>query len=243
MPSTADPLRIGLLQCGAVHPALVDEFGDYVDLFDAILGDQGVQLRVYDATSGQLPAHADECDGWLVSGSASSVYDELPWIDALSSTLLAILDQEVPLVAICFGHQLLAQALGASVTRADVGWQVGVQRYDLVDGATLPHGVGFPDAHAGGFHLIASHQDQVDELPPGAALVATAERCPIAAYTVGPRVLAIQAHPEFVPGLSRRLIEVRREAVGPAVEPGLASLDQPLDQTAVARWMAATWRT
>ena len=218
------PLRVGILQCGYVHPDLVSEFGDYPDLFASLLAPFDLELVTYDVQRDPLPSGPTECDAWIVSGSADSAYDDLAWIAPVEQFVRDLVVADVPLVAICFGHQLLAQALGGRVAKSNDGWGVGVHEYQLTD--------------AGSVRLIASHQDQVVELPDGAVVVATTAHCPFAAYTFGPRVLAIQPHPEFGAGLSRRLIEARRERIGSTVcDQALDSLNQPLDQAVVAQWI------
>lgn len=242
MPTVPDrPLRVALLQCGHVHPDLVPEHGDYPELFAALLGPEGVELTTFDVTAGPPPPldHPAAADGWVVSGSASSTYEDLPWIPAVEERLREILAADAPLVAICFGHQLLAQATGGRVARAETGWGVGAVDYELVR-ADLPWMA--PPAH-GPVRLIASHQDQVVELPEGAEVIARTPRCPVAAYTLGPAALAIQPHPEFTAAVSRGLVERRRDAIGAErSDEALAGLDRPLDARLVAGWMAAFLR-
>lgn len=230
------PLRIGLLQCGHLHPDLAPEFGDYPELFGELLAGRGLELQTWDVVAGPVPASVHECDGWLVSGSADSVYDELPWIHAVEQFLRDVMAEGVPLVAICFGHQLLAQALGGRVERSDAGWGVGAHDYQLVG---PPPAWMVPAPVDGHVRLIASHQDQVVELPAGAEVLARTEHCPVAAYALGPNALAIQPHPEFSPEISRGLVERRRDRIGAATaDAALASLGQPIEQGEVAAWMA-----
>lgn len=234
-----DPVRIGLLQLGEVHPEVAATTGDYPALFSDLLAGHHVDLVTYDVRAGQVPTDPAAHDGWLASGSASSAYEPLPWIETTSRFLLDVLAADVPLVAICFGHQLLAQALGGRVAKAEVGWGVGVHRYDLV-APTRPWEAPAP---VDGVRVIASHQDQVVEPPEDIELLLTSEHCPVAGFTVEDRALAIQAHPEFTAEVSRGLVERRRAQIGAErADAALAGLDEPLDRTAVAAWMAAFWR-
>ena len=231
------PLRVGLLQCGHIHPDLVPVHGDYPEVFGDLLGPQGIEVVTYDVTEA-LPHAVDQEDGWLVSGSACSAYDELPWIGPLEEFLLAVLDAAVPLVAVCFGHQVLAQALGVRVAKAEVGWGVGAHDYEVV-GTPQPW-MAPPRSE---LRLIASHQDQVAELPPGAELYLTSPFCPVAGFTVGPRAITVQAHPEFTAEVSAGLVERRRDTIGsPTVDAALATLDRPLDNQLYGAWMAAFLR-
>lgn len=229
----SERLRIGLLQCGYLPPDLVPEFGDYPHAFEALLSPFDLDLVTYDVQRAPLPLDPTECDGWLVSGSADSAYDDLDWIAPVEQFLRDVMAADVPLVAICFGHQLLAQALGGRVAKSTGGWGAGVHEYQLIRPDECPD---VPSS--GSVRLIASHQDQVIELPADAVVVATTAHCPVAAFTLGPRVLAIQPHPEFSADLSRRLISLRRERMGETIaDSAMASLDEPLDQDVVARWM------
>jgi len=244
----SDRLCIGLLQCGYIDPSLIAEFGDYPEVFADLFAPFALDLVTYDVQAGQVPSDPGACDGWLVSGSASSAYEPLAWIPPLEAFLRTLIEQETPLVAICFGHQLLAQAMGGRVERAPEGWGVGVHEYQVLSspasGEAWSPSTGGADRVGSTVRLIASHQDQVAGLPDRAEVVARTEHCKVAAYTLGPKALAIQPHPEFTPGLSARLMELRRSRIGDdVVDAALASLDQPLDRHLVAAWIDDVWRS
>jgi len=229
------PLRIGLIQCGHVHPDLVPTLGDYPQLFADLLGPEGIELTTFDVDHDQFPDDLSGFDGWVISGSASSAYEDLPWIHRTEELLRKLVADQAPMVAVCFGHQLLAQALGGRVAKSSDGWGAGMHRYEFV-GDPLPW---MSPAPEGGVRIIASHQDQVVELPEGAVVIARTGHCPIAAYTLGSSVFAIQPHPEFTAEVSRGLVERRRDRIGAeASDAALASLGEPLDQELVAGWMA-----
>ncbi len=231
-------LRVGLLQLGYIHPDVAATEGDYPEAFAALLAGHGIELTTYDVPAGQRPTSPTDHDGWLASGSANSTYEPLAWIGSAGRFLLDVLNADVPLVAICFGHQLLAQALGGTVARAPVGWGVGVHHYDVIGPARA-----WMDEPITSVNVIASHQDQVIDAPDGIELLASNEHCPIAGYTAGRRALALQAHPEFTPAVSRGLLQLRREAIGSdKADEALASLDEAIDQAPIAAWMNSFWR-
>ena len=232
-----DLLRIGLLQCGHLHPDLIPAHGDYPEVFTDLLGPEGVELTPFDATE-VLPDAIDAFDGWLVSGSACSTYDDLPWIGPLEEFLRACVEGAAPMVAVCFGHQLLAQAFGGRVAKADAGWGVGAHTYQV----TRPDQP-WLQPPAGTVRIVASHQDQVVELPAGAEVWLATDHCPVAGFTLGPRAMTIQPHPEFTAAVSEGLTVRRRDAIGAErADEALASLAEPLDQAIVASWMAAFLR-
>jgi GMP synthase-like glutamine amidotransferase len=220
---------------GHVDPKTVHVAGDYPELFGALLSDHDVELVPYDVDLGRFPDSVSECDGWLCGPSRSSAYDDLPWRSDAEAFLREILATESPFVGICFGHQLLAQAAGGRVERAPGGWQVGVHDYEVVGAAP------WLEPPSGRVTLIASHQDQVVDLPAGAELLFREADggCPVAGFTLGPRAWTLQPHPEFIPPVSDHLLAGRIELIGAErVAAARASLARPLDQPTVASWIA-----
>ena len=114
-------LRIGLLIVGHVDPKSVHIGGDYPELFGALLDGRGIELVRYDLDEGRFPNDVDECDGWLCSPSRLSTYDDVAWLADAGDLLRRIVATETPYVGICFGHQLLAQALGGLVEKSPYG--------------------------------------------------------------------------------------------------------------------------
>lgn len=230
-------MRIGILQTDAVREELQGEFGDYPSMFHDVLarGADGVAevgFANYDVRRGEYPATLDECDAYLITGSRDSVYDEAEWIDALTDFVIRLDEARKSLVGICFGHQLIAHALDGETAPAEQGWAVGVHESDVV--ARKP----WMAPSKTTFRLISSHKDQVVKLPSRAELFAGNVFCPYAGFTIGDHMLTFQGHPEFEPGYAARLIEWRRQILGEErYTRGLASLEQPLDDDLVARWI------
>jgi GMP synthase-like glutamine amidotransferase len=219
---------------GHVPPSLVATHGDYPELFGKLLAPHGVQLQVFAVDEGQAPASLDDCDGWLGSPSRSSVLGDEPWLPVALDLVRSIVDAERPYVGICFGHQLLGQAAGGRVARAAAGWGVGAHRYEVV----APQPWMDPAPPGGAFTLVASHEDQVVELPPGATLLAGNDHCPNAMFELGPRAFGLQPHPEFSTAISSELVGARRDLIGAArADAALASLAGPLDRELVFSWI------
>jgi GMP synthase-like glutamine amidotransferase len=229
-------MRIGLLVCDHVSPELRGISGDYEDMFRRLFADHGeVDIVAYDVIVGDLPSDPEECDAWLTTGSRHSVNDDETWIRALEGFIRTVAETEVPFIGICFGHQMLAKALGGSVVRSEQGWGVGVKEVEVR-----------PELGLGkSYRVLTSHQDQVETIPSGGEILGWNEHCPVSMLRVGSKMLGIQGHPEFDPAYSRALMELRRGRAipEPIVEEGLASLDQAPDSGRLAEWIVGMIRS
>ena len=208
-------MRVGILETGDVHPNLRARHGDYPEMFEALLSaaDPTLEFTTVRILEGARPAAPDAADAWLVTGSRHGVYDDLPWIDPLKTFLRDCVAAGVPVVGICFGHQILAEALGGRAVKSERGWGIGVQDYRILHRPSW-----MPDVPEH-FAMRAVHQDQVVELPETATLLARSDHCPIAAVVYGdpeaPVALTVQPHPEFGPEFADDLIALRRGTVFP----------------------------
>jgi GMP synthase-like glutamine amidotransferase len=230
-----DRARVRLVVCGAPPPALAAYTEGYLPLFRSILAPHGVDLDVVDARRELVEVEPDLVDGYVLTGSASSVLDPDPWIADAAAFVREAVAARVPLAGVCFGHQLVAHALGGRVGRAPGGWNAGVHEYALA--APLA-----PDGRAPQ-RLHAMHQDQVLEPPAGATVWASSPRCPVAGLTVGDTVWTVQGHPEMTTDLVGAIIDLRAETFGPDLATAArASLATPTDHDAVAATIAALVR-
>ncbi len=188
-----------------------------------------VEVVTYDAIGGVLPDDPRECDLWLTTGSRHSVNDDFAWIRDLEGFVRSIAESGVPFVGVCFGHQLLAKALGGSVVKAGNGWGVGLKTSALDPSAGLGESL----------DLLYSHQDQVVSLPDEAEILGWTDDCPVSVFSIGGNMVGIQGHPEFAPEYSRALMEARRGGVIPekVVDAGLATLGPTPDSDRVAEWI------
>jgi GMP synthase-like glutamine amidotransferase len=229
-------MRVGLLECDHVADKFRSIAGDYVDMFGALLDTAraDVDLVPYDAIAGELPSSPEDCDAYLCTGSRHSVYDDLEWIEPTADFVRKTHAAAVPFVGICFGHQLLAHALGGEVAKASSGWGAGIHAVTITHQAPWM----VPSLEVCRLHFM--HQDQVQSPPPGAAVLASAEHCPVAMFAVGDRALGIQAHPEFPAAYTDALLADRVARIGEAeVAAARAALGQPTDEATVAEWITA----
>src|SRR6202008_4570730 len=142
------------------------------------------------------------------------------WIRGLETFVGKVAESDRPFVGICFGHQVLARTLGAEVKRAPGGWGVGVLPMRVV------HREDWMTPVRSTVRMQYMHADQVTEPPDGATLLSEAPHCPVAMFQSGPRLLGIEAHPEFPAAYARALIEDRRARIGEeAARDALARVD------------------
>ncbi len=231
-------VTLGVLECDHVGERNRAIAGDYTDMFTTLFAAHAPRLELVpvDVIGGELPDSVHECDAWLITGSRYSVYDDdqRGWIDPLAELVRGAHDAAVPVAGICFGHQLLAQALGGEVARAASGWGAGI--LDVAVERTEPWMQ--PPADCLALHFM--HQDQVVVPPPGAVVLGRAAHCPVAMMAVGPTTVGVQPHPEFVPAYTDVLLAARVDRIGAdAVAAARARLTRPTDEGTVARWLAA----
>ena len=222
-------MLIGILQTGLAPDALVDEMGDYPDMFARLLAGHGFSFRTFRVVEGAFPAAVTDCDGWLITGSRHGTYEDHPWIPPLEQFIRDAFAARVPVVGICFGHQIVAQAMGGKVERHEGGWAVGAQDYQFGDQNLT---------------LNAWHRDQVTEVPKGAKVVASNDFCANAALLYDDRAFTVQAHPEYGPQFIDGLMRTRGKGVVPdalLAEAGLR-LTRPLQNQTMAARIAAFFK-
>ncbi|MFP4045110.1 MAG: type 1 glutamine amidotransferase [Rhodosalinus sp.] len=218
-------MLIGILQTGRAPEELRPRTGDYPEMFEALLSRPGFDFRTWHVEAGAFPDGPEAADGWLITGSKHGAYEDHDWIPPLERLIRQIRAAGRPLVGICFGHQIIAQALGGKVAKWPGGWAVGRTVYDWQ---------GRPLA------LNAWHQDQITEKPAEAEVVATHPHCAYAALLYDDEIFTVQAHPEFGAEVVEGLADTRGRGVVPAaqLDAARAQLDAPTDRTEVGEMIA-----
>ena len=233
-PAAPSAVRVALLECDHTDPELRGIDGDYADMFTTLLARHAPSLELtrIDLIGGDPLPSLDAFDAHLVTGSRLDAVAGEDWIEDLAGFLRRAHQERRPTVGICFGHQLIAHALGGRVERAATGWGVGVRDARVTtNGAGAP---GLPDR----FRLLHSHQDQVLELPPGGEVMASSAHAPIAALRVG-SLLGFQGHPEFTPRYAEALMTSRSDRIdAEVITEARRTLTTPTDHGDIARWIA-----
>lgn len=227
-------MKIGILEAGLLRDELADRFDPYPVMFERFLGLAGrdLEFAAYSAVRGQMPASILDCDGWLISGSRYGVYDQLEWMFPLQDFIRQLAHARVPLVGVCFGHQIIAEALGGKVVKSDKGWGVGVQRYRIDQRQSWmrdqPQSIG----------LYAYHQDQIVTCPESATVFSGSEFCPFAGLSYGDSIISVQAHPEFEEAYERALLELFGGNIIPAEVAQAALMDMDAGASADTQLLA-----
>lgn len=235
MTSSRERTTIGILRMTEFVDEVYAAHGPYLRQFETMFRGRPVDLVDVAVHEGQTPAALSDADLWIASGSPASVYDGHSWIETAEAIVREAAATETPFVGICFGHQLVAQALGGRVEKAAGGWGVGALDYAATRRpgslATLPDTL----------TILAAHQDQVVEVPAAATVWSTSDYCPNAGLVVGERMWTVQAHPEFTSALVQTLYPSRRDLVGgDRVDTAMATLGRPLSNDLIADAIVAT---
>lgn len=184
-------------------------------------------------SEGQWPANPAEYTGFVVTGSPASVNDDSPWIRQLEALVRQVHARRQPLVGLCFGHQVIAKALGGRVGQSPGGWRVGT--------APLPlHNP--PDWLADAppvLSLYAAHNEQVLVAPPEARVVGGDAFCPLGSLAVDGHIWTVQYHPEFSPAFMVDLLDaLDGELPDAVIQTGRQQVQHAADGPALMRWIA-----
>lgn len=215
--------HINILLCDTFPGRLPDFIPNYESLFMDLFASIGIEAtyRIYQTWQGELPADINGGEIYLVPGSLDSAYDDKPWIVALVNWIERAYCRGAKLMGVCFGHQVIARALGGEVRKYDGGFGAGVRESRVIDDEMKRF---FPD---GTMRLLYSHHDQVISLPREAVLCATSDFCKNESFRIGRQVITFQGHPEFTVAYSRHLLTNCSDDLDEAVRlNALRSLDE-----------------
>lgn len=226
-------MKIGILVAQPVFKDLETRYGSFAERFTNLLkgADSRARIQIFRILEDEWPAGPADCDAFLITGSFHGVYDPEPWIPRLAEFIRRCEQDKVKLAGICFGHQIIAHALGGCAHKSRKGWGVGNQTFHIERA--------FPWMRPGRkkVSLLYFHQDQVVALPPGSVNIGGDEFCPYRMFVVNDHILAIQGHPEFDAAFERALLDLKKGGIPPEVyKAAMASLNKKDDSSTIARW-------
>ena len=191
------------------------------------------EVKIYQVKDGQFPVDPDECDGYLIGGSPSSVNDNEEWIAKLLGLIRTLHSRKTPTVGMCFGHQAIAKALGGEVGQNPDGWGWGVAETRMQK---------FPDwiaPKANTIRLYAAHSEQVTRLPQGAEVIGGSDFCPVGSFIVGEHVFTTEYHPEISQPFFIDVTKAFAGYIGEDVaSKALAQADIKTDNALFMEWVA-----
>ncbi|CAM6106196.1 unnamed protein product [Calypogeia fissa] len=183
-------------------------YGGYGKMFVELLSDPDDKWDIYAVVDGQFPPEEEleKYDGFVLTGSRHDAHGSDEWITKLCAILQSLHEKKQNILGICFGHQVLSRALGGKTGRTDAGWEIGLRDIQTTTAlASKAYAVGVPPV----LRVMESHQDQVQQIPPGGELLGFSEKTAIEVFAVGDHVLGIQGHPEFTEDVVKDLIDTR----------------------------------
>ena len=215
-------MKIGILLVGRASEDLVEEYGTYAEMLIALINSEEkvFEFKTFNILDSVFPKDHLECDGWIVTGSPHGVYEEHSWIPVVSDLIKNIYKDSLPIFGVCFGHQLIAQALGGHVEKSIKGWGLGLHTYQI------NNKTGYMSNLLEEVTVNICHQDQVLQTPVGATVYAKSDFCENAGFYIKDKVLTMQAHPEFLVDFTKDLLAARRDITIPKefVDPALIKL-------------------
>lgn len=229
-------MKITIIETGYVPASLRPQFGTYPAMFRAMFDASGKDYT-YDVVrvlEGDEFPHLDDVEGVAITGSPAGVYEDHAWLPPLRDFIRTVHAARIPMLGICFGHQIIADALGGVVKKSDKGWGIGRHSYSVVKRPDFMADA--PDVLA----VACSHQDQVIEPPKGAEVILSTPFTPHAGlfYDTG-RTLTFQPHPEFSEDYARALAVMREEILGKELlDNCLSSFEITSDSAVLSRYIS-----
>lgn len=202
--------KITIVKAGSTFTATADKFGDFDEMVRRGLGVDSADLLVVNASSGEPLPDPTACHGVVITGAHCMVTDDLPWSLSIESWIPALVKAEVPLLGICYGHQLLGRAMGGKVDFHPRGKEVGTVAVRL---SPERHNDQLFNALPGQFLVHATHAQSVLSLPEGAILLAGNEFEPHHAFRLGHCAWGVQFHPEYNSHVMRDYVAAQADSL------------------------------
>jgi len=227
-------MKIGIIVTGLVEPTLKADYGEYASMIIDGLSPHGdFRYEVYSALERKLPTDISKCDGYILTGSVHDSYADELWINELAVWIRECDKQRKSLAGICFGHQIIARALGGKVEKSSKGWGLGMSHNQMLTTAS------WMEPKVDNINILVCHQDQVTAIPDSLQLVSSSDFCPNYMLSKDAHILTIQGHPEFSIAFEHDLIEKKKQIFGQSVcDRAHESLDKEPDSAIMMKWFA-----
>jgi GMP synthase-like glutamine amidotransferase len=235
-PKRVGQMLITIVQTGEVPAPLRSEFGPYAKMFERMFDSTGFDFN-YETVrveGNSLLPDPSRLEAIVITGSPAGVYEDHAWLPPLREFIRGAYAAKTPMLGICFGHQIMADALGGDVQKSPKGWGLGRHTYRIL---------GRPDFMADAPESVSvacSHQDQVLVPPADADVILASDFTPNAGlfYKSG-KALSFQPHPEFLDDYALALVNLRRgTAPDDIVDGGISSFMQSSDSAILSEYIA-----
>ncbi|WP_297111690.1 gamma-glutamyl-gamma-aminobutyrate hydrolase family protein [uncultured Devosia sp.] len=229
-------MKITTIEVGRVPQPLEQDYSPYREMFQTMFSSTGMAFEhdAIDVLGGQPLPDPSTLEGIAITGSSAGVYEDHDWLPPLREFIRKAYAARTPMLGICFGHQVMADALGGDVRKSEKGWGLGRHQYQVV--ARPDFMASAPET----LSVVCSHQDQVITPPSEAEVVLASDFAPHAGlfYRTG-QALSFQPHPEFDDSYGRALVELRRgRATDDVIESALASFSTGSDSPKLRDYIA-----
>ncbi|KAI3707929.1 hypothetical protein L2E82_36865 [Cichorium intybus] len=197
--------RFAVLLCAEDSDYVKKKYGGYFGVFIGMLAEDGEIWDVFRVCSGHFPSD-DEIglyDGFVITGSCNDAHGNDAWICKLLILLKKLESLNKKVLGICFGHQILARALGGKVARATSGWDIGVRTINFSTSTKTFSKLKLPAR----LSLIECHRDEVQELPLRVEVLASSDKTKVEMFRCGDHLMGVQGHPEYTKDILLQLID------------------------------------
>jgi len=197
-------MKLLIISAGPGLDEIRDIYGHAIDWISSCIDEQSLEISVNHTYKNEDFDHS-KYDAWIITGSASSVLDNDNWISHLKNKIKYAYRASIPLLGICFGHQIINEALGGKVDNNIKGWELGAYKINLNQkgkNSLLFSDIDFND------YFYFSHEDIVSELPSSAIELAS-NNMGLQSYSINDRIFGVQFHPEFSFEIMKKYVEVR----------------------------------